>query len=471
MNRVPPLWVVLGTTLLLFYVTGLNVAAALTGVVLVVVVTGQRLLYGLGLLPFAIGLTPEFMIMGLPIRAEDVLIPVLLVMWVVHQTEERKQLKPTGLTVALTFFLFFMLTATIHAYIVNPEFDSPLAFFHFFKHVEYVVIFLLGLNIVDDRRDIRFILVCMVSAAGVAALRAILTDPTLSFLTVQGAVADATGANPALDRVTGPATETANIFGGYLMFHMLVATALLLETKNGWLRLVWLAAVLVMFYPMMFTLSRSSYAGLLAGLVFLGVFRDWRILFGLVLIPLMGTFLFPETVIERFLSIYEALQSLKLDPSWAARVRAWELYLPTIIKNPFIGEGMFFIPPGEVDNEYVLRGVETGVLGLISFLWVFTGFWLRARRLFLDAVYTVDRQVGLCFTAGLTGMAVHALAATSFTTIRTAEPLYLMAGIVTAGYLMLLGVTREHTRFHVRLQESKRRLRHRRARQADPKFG
>lgn len=427
-----------------------TVFLGLTGLV-ILLLCAIDLVQALGLLLFAIAISPEIQAGGIPIRIEDLILPVILFFWVLNLGIERGRLKPTNMRLPLFAFLFFMLISTVNAIIVNTELNQLVAFFHFLKHVEYVLIFLVAFNVVETTEDLQFLCYCLIGAAAVLALHASL--PFLSILDAGGAEAP--------ERLHGVATETANIFGGYLVFHILFATAFLLEEDSTTLQIGLILGITLMIYPLLFTFSRSSYVGFVAGFLFLGLFHKPRILVGGSLVTLSLFTIVPTNVIQRFGSIFVALSNAELASSWNARLDAWIQYLPVIVKNPFIGKGLFFIAPGDVDNEIVLRLVQTGIFGVLAFIWVFASFYSRARVLWMSD-NTIYKKIGVGYITGLVGLAFHSLAATSFTAIRTAEPLYFASGLVLAGYLMYLNIGPQHTSVELKQKEEQNQLRRKR---------
>ncbi|MFB6355200.1 MAG: O-antigen ligase family protein [bacterium] len=369
-------------------------------------------------------------------------------------------MKPSRIILPIISFLFFMAIATLHAFIVDPDLNRVRAFFHFLKHVEYILIFLLVFNIVQSRKGIRFLCFCGLAAAVFLALQSILVPVGLQGGDIFSAFTGQAGGD-GLNRLRGVITETANIFGGYLMFHVLVMCGFFLEETSPKWKLILGACILIMVYPLLLTLSRSSYVGLLMGLVFLGFVREPKILIVIALMPVIALSLLPGNVLDRLMSIYYAFSKVELTPAWQARLNAWQLYIPTIIKNPFLGKGLYYIPPGEVDNEFVLRGVETGVFGLLSFLWVFWHYVSRAWFNFRQSLKKIDAQLNLGFLAGLAGMVFHALAATSFTAIRTAEPIYFFSGLILANYLIILELEPGDTLHDIHRRESEREFKKR----------
>jgi hypothetical protein len=424
--------------------------------ILVLGVCAVNLVQAMGLLLFAIALSPEMNVAGIPLRIEDLIIPAIIIFALIRMSSRKLSLKSTRMMTPILFFLFFMLISTLNAIIVNPDINGIQAFFHFLKHIEYIFIFLLVLNVVDSTEDIQFLMYCVIGAGFVLAVQSIYFP--FGLIGIEEVASEiGSEVDSQIQRLHGVATETANIFGGYLVFHILFVTGVLIE--DDWLpRKILLGIIFcTMSYPLLFTMSRSSYAGLVVGLLLVGILRDPKIILAMLLGGFVVLTLLPEAVIGRFLSIFTALTETDLAPSWQARLEAWQEYIPVIIRNPFIGKGLFYISPGEVDNEFVLRGVETGILGLLSFLWVLLAFWRRSVKLF-KSEDKIFRQISVGFGAGLLGLCVHSLAATSFTAIRTAEPFYFTSGLVIAAYLMSLGVGRQHKSIDIRRKEVNKKM-------------
>ena len=419
----------------------------LTGFI-ILFVCSVNLVQALGLLLFAIAVSPEIQAGGIPIRIEDLILPVILFFWVLNLGIKRGRLKPTNMKFPLIAFLFFMLISTVNAIIVNPNLNQLFAIFHFLKHVEYILIFLIAFNVVETTEDLQFLAYCLIGAASVLALHA--SIPLLSVVESAG--------SEAPQRLHGVATETANIFGGYLVFHILFAAGFLLEEDSSVLQIGLITGIVFMIYALLFTFSRSSYVGFVMGFLFLGLFYKPQILLGGGLVTLSLLTVIPTQVVERFSSIFVVVANAEMASSWSARLDAWIQYLPVIVKNPFIGKGLFFIAPGQVDNELVLRLVQTGFFGVLAFIWVLLSFASRASVLG-ESDTKIFRKIGIGYLTGLVGLAFHSLAATSFTTIRTAEPLYFASGLVVASYLLYLNIGAQHSSIELKRKEEQNELR------------
>lgn len=434
------------------------------------VITAYRLIYGLGLLILAVGLSPEIQVSGIPIRVEDLIVPVIFFFWFFRQISLKRPLKPSNMNFSLLSFLFFMGIATIHAFIVNPDMNRIIASFYFLKHVQYLLIFLLVFNIVQSRDGLKFLTVCGVGAAVILGLQSILVPVGVQGGDIITAFRGEALGGQELQRLRGVITETANIFGGYLMFHMLLIAGFYLEEKSVKKKIGFAICFLIMLYPALLTLSRSTYVGLLMGLAFLGMMKEPKILMGLVLLPIIGLTVLPPEVLERMMSIFQAFSSIELTPAWQARLNAWRVYLPEVIRHPFIGRGLYFIPPGEIDNEFVFRAVQTGILGLLSFIWVFWNFIRRAYFNLKQRAEQFDVQLSLGYLAAMVGITFHALAATSFTAIRTAQPIYFFSGLIVANYLIILNISPHDSSTELKRRETNLRMKIEQESSVRPKF-
>ncbi|MFB6346082.1 MAG: hypothetical protein ABEK50_09955, partial [bacterium] len=69
---------------------------AITGA-MVLGLCAVNLLQAVGLLVFAVALSPEIQMLGIPIRIEDLVIPVILFFWLIRLGVKQIKLKPTNM--------------------------------------------------------------------------------------------------------------------------------------------------------------------------------------------------------------------------------------------------------------------------------------------------------------------------------------------------------------------------------------
>lgn len=119
-------------------------------------------------------------------------------------------------------------------------------------------------------------------------------------------------------------------------------------------------------------------------------------------------------------------------PSWQARVLGWEAFLLDLPKAPLLGHGLGSVQLGFVDSEVILRLSEVGILGFAAFLWLIFLAFRTGMSVARKAEDPVLAGFGAGYVAGLAGLVSHAVAATTFTSIRPAESFYIATGIACA---------------------------------------
>lgn len=370
---------------------------------------------GLAVLLLAIGLSPEFTVLGIPnFRYEDAILPVLLVAWLARHILCRERLRPTDLKVPLLIIVFVSMISSLNNHI-QSGLDLSVAVLRFGKSIEYYLIFLLVLNTLRSRADVRGFVALMLLASLLVGILGI----------AQWSVH---GGGDGF-RVPGPTGETANILGGYYVFHICIALGLLARARSSSrpLLLLYLALMLI---PIGLTLSRTSYVALIIGILTIwGVSRSGAIAWPIAFLLLIGWFI-PETVAERFGTI-AGVFSGDAPSSWQARVAGWEAFIPAALERPLFGHGVGSRELGEVDSEYVLQLYSLGVVGLGAFLWLISRCLRTAIRIgrLEDRDPTVQ-GFALGYLGGTVALLAHSIAATTFTTIRTTEPFFFATGIL-----------------------------------------
>src|SRR5439155_1632600 len=101
-----------------------------------------------------------------------------------------------------------------------------------------------------------------------------------------------------------------NTFGGYLLLLMAVAGGIALETARIRTRVLYLGLTGLMAIPFVFTLSRTSYVGVIPAVAVLAVLSSRRrLMIGALIVALVASplvvALFPDTVTKRVLYTFE----------------------------------------------------------------------------------------------------------------------------------------------------------------------
>jgi len=148
-----------------------------------------------------------------------------------------------------------------------------------------------------------------------------------------------------------------------------------LFAKNPVLKLGLLGIAMYSIYCLELTLSRGAYAGFLLGLLVLGLVKERKILILLAIILVTWQSLVPYAVTQRVTMTYHEGEGL--DSSAEERVTIWQDAMRVFNEDPVFGTGfntyeymhrvMEFT---DTHNYYLKMLVETGVVGLLVFLWL-----------------------------------------------------------------------------------------------------
>ncbi len=224
--------------------------------------------------------------------------------------------------------------------------------------------------------------------------------------------------------------------------------------RRTWKRVAYYALASFSAICLMYSLSRAGYVALLAGLLFIAVVQQRKLLLLLILFAFTWTALVPPAVRERVEMTYDS-QSGSLDNSANTRLSLWNNALQVFDSNLFLGTGFNTYEYMNLNkrtdggtgyyqdthNYFVKVLVETGVLGLLLFLWLLGKFFAEGYRLFRRARDPFFSSLGL----GLMGWLVCAVMANVFgdrwSFLQVNGYLWVIAGMVAHANWMELTAT------------------------------
>lgn len=156
-------------------------------------------------------------------------------------------------------------------------------------------------------------------------------------------------------------------------------------------------------YCLLFSFSREAYAGILVGLLFLGLIKQRWVLIALTVFILSWQSLVPTSVQERVLMTYDK-NDQQLDTSAQDRVTIWNDAMVLFNENPAIGAGFdtyqWLHRVGiytDTHNYFLKVMVEMGVLGLMLFLYVLAKMTHLGIKLYTSAKDPFLKSLGLGF--------------------------------------------------------------------------
>jgi len=448
-------FIVLGLLLLCVYAAqDAGVRMALFAVVGAVIFVGTIMSpeFGLYVLLFSFLLSPEITLGGpgaaagagieaqraVVIRVEDLLLFVLITAWFL-KTGIRKEL---GILVKTpvnrpVFALIFISVLSTMLGVILYKIQSPMsAFFYVLKYVEYYVVFFMVINHVTREDQIRRLLITALIVCAIVCVHAYYQIPSG-------------------ERVSAPfegKPGEPNTLGGYLVFMLAIVMGLFLETRSDRLRIFFACFAVFIFVPLMYTQSRSSYlATVPMAFALLFLTRRKLLMTSIILVAVVVAWLKPPAVVEKRMrytfeqeeyagQVY--IGGVRIDTSASDRVTSWKNAIAELARRPqcwltgFGITGLWFL-----DAQYVRTLCETGILGLLIFLWLLLALFREARRVQSAVQEDVHRAIALGYMAGLVGLMVHALGANTFIVIRIMEPFWFFTGLV-----LLMPVLEEEAR-------------------------
>ncbi|MBP7055775.1 MAG: O-antigen ligase family protein [Candidatus Omnitrophica bacterium] len=382
------------------------------------------------ILIFSMLLSPQFatgQVTGraVKIRADDIFIIVVFLGWMAKLAVNKEMglLRPTPLNAPIAVYIIICLFSSTVAIFQN-RLGVKTSFFYLLKYIEYFMLFFMVINNLRSMEQAKkfifflFLTCFLVSIYGIFEARA-------------------TGRAAAPFEIEGQETNT---FAGYLVFLMSLIIGSLLYPRSRASIMPLLITLGVAASAFLMTLSRSGWAGFIvafAALVLLNKKYRIHLIAVFLLTAMILPILAPESVHRRIKETfagpakYKILgKKLAIDESGQARIDSWKIGFMRWTKRPFIGYG---VPAGVViDNQYTRVLNETGIFGMVSFMWLlFTMFMVAWRTKVLTEDDNFCQAVTIGFLAGFAGLLLLGTTAAVFIIIRIMEPFWFVLAIVT----------------------------------------
>lgn len=384
---------------------------------------------GLGLLIFSIILSPEIQFSDKYLRIDDILLVVILLGWIASMATKGKGFLANNLNIPILLYLILNLLSMVNGFVFgnfSPSYHTyrPIDYsiLTFLKKVEYFCIFFAAVNSIKNVRQIKVFIILLLATCLLADIYAI--TQTLS--------------SPAgmETRVTAPFDPESNTFGQYLLLHIVILTSLVFSNLSLPQKIPLAALLLLSCFAFTFTYSRGSYFALIASLIFLGLIWNKKIIVIMFVIIILATAILPDAVINRVQSGFQEIQDYregKADVggnSFLVRVNSFKEGFSVALQNPLLGAGLGLMSMSQIESQFPREAYETGFIGLFIFLWIlFAAF----KTCYLTAKKSSDSYLKALSTgtmAVIVGYTISSFSAVPFTTIRTAEPFWLLIALV-----------------------------------------
>ncbi|MDP2924030.1 MAG: O-antigen ligase family protein [Candidatus Omnitrophota bacterium] len=382
---------------------------------------------GLYILIASVLLSPEIKLFEVldrtaALRISDIVIIFVFLGWLGRMALRRAQntFKNSPLNSPIIIFSLVMIFSTLLG-IFRGTVDPAKGLLYLLKRLQYFFIYLTVLNNIKSLRQIKL-------AIGFFLLSTVIIDAFTYFQRAQGLLT----AYGTFDRGT-----QANVLGGFFLMALFIAIGLW-PVYKGQIKLL-LSAIIIFTIPaVLFTNSRGAYIAFVSAIVIVGLMaKRFKLIF--VSLILIGLFLMSLPYLPRDIaeSVYSSVRIFpgSEDPSWTARLEAWKFYLPQVADSPVFGRGMSSIPLGYVDNQYMMELLDNGIIGLFCLFWLFWRIFISVYTLYKNSRNPFVQSIAFGLLGSFVALAIQAITATNFYTIRTMEPFFFLTGLIFASKL------------------------------------
>lgn len=212
--------------------------------------------------------------------------------------------------------------------------------------------------------------------------------------------------------------ENPNVLAEYLVMLIPITVAYIVYNKNFMKKAIFSIIFLVELLCIGLTYSRGGWLGLVISCSVFLVVTNYRFIFLMIPAALLGLYMMPSSILQRISTI----GSLK-DSSNFYRFNLWQKSVEIIKDFWMSGIGLGYkafmditplyiknANPYHVHNTYLQMMIETGVLGLITFLLLIGSLLKMAFEVFTSKCSKEIRIMIMALVCGIFGVMVHGMA-------------------------------------------------------------
>ncbi len=366
---------------------------------------------------------------GVTFRLDDILLTLVCLTWLFRMAvyKELGSVRETPINQPVAWYWMVTAFATLIGFYSGNV--GVYGFFFVLKYLEYFLLFYMVMNHLHDHETIKRFLVVMLFTCFIASLVGMSQIP--SGLRVSAPFEGAEG--------------EPNTFGGYLMLMFSVVLGMFLYTPKGRRRMMLVVLMGIIIIPFAFTESRSSYLSFIVAMGMFILFSEKKrlLIVGALISISLAPVVLPQNVINRVMFTFNQVEqegqmsvgAVNIDTSTSERLKSWKNVLTkSFPNNPFLGVGV--TGGGFLDAQYPRVLLETGIIGLILFLWLLRRIWVLLRHCYADIEDQLLKGVALGAICGFGGLLVHAIGANTFIIVRIMEPFMILIGLLFATLLV-----------------------------------
>ncbi len=191
-------------------------------------------------------------------------------------------------------------------------------------------------------------------------------------------------------------------------------------------------------YCDLFLFSRGAYLATIAGLFFVGILREKKLLILIAVIIIFWQVVLPADVVERIEASTQ--ETGELDTSAAKRLDYWQQSIEYFKVSPLIGVGYNTLPKlgsgRDTHNIYIRTMAEQGIIGLFFLLTIMVLAFKRSFRLFRMSSDKFLKGLGLGFCACVIAVMVGNFFGDRWTYIPVGAYFWVFLGMVERGNII-----------------------------------
>lgn len=369
---------------------------------------------------------------SIDIRYEDIVVILIAVLWFMNLAlQTRKEFHVSPLFRPILIYLFLAALSTCVGIIIGWV-SARMAFFYYFKEIEYFLIFLIVANFITSYHDFRIavysLLICALVNGAYSLYQLLPGRAMVGFY----------GVSSLGESASFPT-------GGYLAIMFLLSVAVFLVTSHRIMKLLSMLSIAMCGFGLISSGSRASVFGVVvsfAVLLFLISKRGFgpdriRLVSGVFI--LLAIFLALNHSLNYFdkagglIARLTNVQNMKAS-LFEGRFSLYIRLLNTTLKSPLIGLGKTALGSGEAHNHYLRVLLEMGLLGLGAFVYMLISIIRLCFGLASGYKCDLTRAVGLgCLLATLCLMAA-ATVQDAFLTVKINGAFWGIVGLASSAY-------------------------------------
>jgi len=291
-----------------------------------------------------------------------------------------------------------------------------------------------------DKKALNTLLMCLVITAAIVALYGIYQYST-GEMGGHGWVDVKT--NPNLKARAYSTMENPNILAEYLVIACSMSVALFLDSRNRLRKLLLLLTSAITSLGLLLTLSRGGWIAFALALFLIIVSENKKLLPIGIILGLCSLYFLPEVFIDRL----KTIGSLK-DSSNAYRFSIWAAALRMLKDFWPSGVGLGYeafmkvypnymlagIKAAHAHNSYLQIAIETGIFGLLAFLYNIIKVYTTGIMVVLKSSQSFQRRISIAALGAITGLLFHGFVEHILFDYRVIFSFWLMIAIVLATY-------------------------------------